>query len=328
VALAVRRATAAARGGNALLHRTRVVVGAALVAALLLGFFPIGGTLYKTAIDLDAPAFPAGVAIQRAAEAIEGPMGRSVAGPFWVFGGLGALLVAMFLLVRASVRATSERGRSRRLDAGRRSFLQGAGTGALAALAATAAAGAAAWARAFKGLGNGGRGWGPVFDEIFRAEVEKTSPTYPDAWKEARVQAKRRLGRTEWPVSDIVVGSGRVAGEKGEAVVRLALERGVNYVDTSPDYSAAGSEEAIGRALRGRRDEVFLATKFCTPRGHLGPGTSVAEYMGLVEASLRRLGTDRVDLVHVHSCDEVARLLDPNLHEAFDRLREQGKAVG
>ena len=103
--------------------------------------------------------------------------------------------------------------------------------------------------------------------------------------------------------------------------MRLALERGVNYVDTSPDYSATGSEEAIGRAIRGHRDGLFLATKFCTPRGHLGPGTSVAEYTGLVEASLRRLGTDYVDLVHVHSCDEVERLLDPNMHEAFDRLQ-------
>ncbi|HEX2483881.1 MAG TPA: aldo/keto reductase [Myxococcota bacterium] len=302
--------------------RPRTVVLAALAAALLLGFFPIGGTLYKTAIDLDAPAFPAGAAIQRAAEAIQGPMGRSVAGPFWFFGGLIAILLASFLAVRASVRAAD----AGRLDGGRRGFLRGAGAGALAAIAATATAGAGAWARAMRGVGNEGRGWGPVFDEIFRVEVAKTHPSYPDAWKEARVQAQRRLGRTGWPVSDIVVGAGRVSGEKGEAVVRLALERGVNYVDTSPDYSAAGSEEAIGRAIRGRRDDVFVATKFCSPRGHMGPGTSVAEYMGLVEASLRRLGTDRVDLVHVHSCDEVARLLDPNMHEAFDRLREQGKA--
>ena len=47
--------------------------------------------------------------------------------------------------------------------------------------------------------------------------------------------------------------------------------------------------------------------------------------MGLVEASLARLGTDYVDLVHVHSCDEIERLMDPNMHEAFDRLKQQGK---
>ena len=138
--------------------------------------------------------------------------------------------------------------------------------------------------------------------------------------------AHRRLGRTGFEVSDIVVGGGRISGPKGEEIVRLALDRGVNYVDTSPDYSANGSEEAVGKAIEGRRDGVFLATKFCTARGHLGPGTSVADYMGLVESSLKRLRTDYVDLVHVHSCDETERLLDPNMHEAFDRLRESGKA--
>jgi hypothetical protein len=193
-------------------------------------------------------------------------------------------------------------------------------------VAATSVAGVAAWARAFRGLGNEGRGWGPVFQEIFQAKVESTHPSPPEDWKGSRVAAHRTLGRTGFQVSDIVLGGGRISGEKGEQIVRLALDRGVNYVDTSPDYSATGSEAAIGRAIRGRRQGLFLATKFCTPRGHLGPGTSVEEYVGLVEGSLSRLGTDHVDLVHVHSCDEVERLLDENMHEAFDRLRSQGKA--
>jgi aryl-alcohol dehydrogenase-like predicted oxidoreductase len=302
------------------LQRTRTVVLLVLAAACTAGFFLVGGTLYKTAIDLDAPAFPAGAAIQRAADGLGIDLGRSVAGPFWALGALLAVLVVSFLVVRASIRA-----RAAATDPGRRSFLRGSAGGAAAALAATTVAGAAGWARAFKGVGNEGRGWGPVFGEIFGGEVARTHPEYPDAWKGARVQAHRRLGRTGFQVSDIVTGGGRISGQKGEEIVRLALERGVNYVDTSPDYSATGSEEAIGRAIRGRRDGVFLATKFCTPRGHLGPGTSVEEYMGLVEASLRRLGTDYVDLVHVHSCDEVERLLDENMHVAFERLREQGK---
>src|SRR5258708_17152055 len=49
-------------------------------------------------------------------------------------------------------------------------------------------------------------------------------------------------------------------------------------------------------------------------------------YIGAIESSLKGLQTDHVDLVHVHSCDEVERLMDPNVHEAFDRLKEQGKA--
>jgi aryl-alcohol dehydrogenase-like predicted oxidoreductase len=302
-------------------QRTRLVVPVVLLGAAAVGFFAVGGTLYKTAIDLDAPAFLAGPAIESAARALGIDFGRSAAGPFWALAGLLAVLVVSFLLVRASLRA----GRPR-LDTGRRRFLVETGGGALVALVATGVAGAAAWARAFRGFGNGGRGWAPVFGEIFGGDVVRTHPTLPDEWKGSRVQAHRRLGRTGFEVSDIVVGGGRIAGEKGEQIVRLALERGVNYVDTSPDYSETGSEEAIGRAIRGRRDGLFLATKFCTPRGHLGPGTSVAQYVELVEASLRRLGTDYVDLVHVHSCDEVERLLDENMHEAFGRLREQGKA--
>ena len=81
----------------------------------------------------------------------------------------------------------------------------------------------------------------------------------------------------------------------------------------------------MGRAIRGVRDQLFIATKFCTPMGHLPPGTPVAKYMEAVEASLGRLGTDYVDLCHVHSCDEVERLMDENVHEAFDRLKQQGK---
>ena len=97
------------------------------------------------------------------------------------------------------------------------------------------------------------------------------------------MRAYRRLGRTGFQVSDIVLGSGRIRDQKGTDVVRLALERGVTYIDTSPDYSATGSEEAVGKAIAGRRDRVFLATKFCTPWGHLGAGASVAQYTQVVE---------------------------------------------
>jgi len=108
--------------------------------------------------------------------------------------------------------------------------------------------------------------------------------------------------------------------------MREAIERGINYIDTAPDYALMGSEARIGEAVAGVRDQVSLATKFCLPSGHLGPGASVEEYMEAVNGSLRRLKTDRVEFVHIHACDSVERLLDENAHEAFDRLKEQGKA--
>jgi aryl-alcohol dehydrogenase-like predicted oxidoreductase len=299
--------------------RTRSVVLASLIVALAVGFFVAGSVLYKTAIDLDAPAFPAGPAIDSAGRAVGIDFGRPLAGPFWALVTLLAVGIGTFVAVRGSIRSATT-------DPGRRGFLRGAAGGAVAAVGATAVAGAAAWARAFRGVGNEGRGWEPVFGKIFDRDIAFTNPEYPEDWKGARIGAHRRLGRTNFQVSDIVIGGGRISGQKGEDILRLALDRGVNYVDTSPDYSANGSEEAVGKVIQGRRDGLFVATKFCTARGHLGPGTSVAEYMGLVESSLKRLRTDYVDLVHVHSCDEVERLLDENMLEAFDRLREAGKA--
>ena len=100
----------------------------------------------------------------------------------------------------------------------------------------------------------------------------------------------------------------------------------MNYFDTAPDYAASGSEQILGEAMKGVRDRVFLATKFCTPQGHLGPGSTVQDYMDAVNSSLQRLKTDHVDLVHIHSCNSVDRLMDENAHEAFDRLKAQGKA--
>ena len=78
--------------------------------------------------------------------------------------------------------------------------------------------------------------------------------------------------------------------------------------------------------MAGQREKIFLATKFCTPHGHLPAGSSVADYVAAVEASLERLQTSYVDLVHVHACDDTRRLADPNLHEAFRQLSEAGKA--
>lgn len=165
--------------------------------------------------------------------------------------------------------------------------------------------------------------WWPVARDIFFASPPMRADAPRSEWSHSRVAAYRRLGRTGVHVSDISFGSAKVASPD---VVREALDRGISYFDTSPDYADAASERAIGEGIRGRRDQVFLATKFCTPSGHLPVSAPVAEIVRAVEGSLQRLGTDRVDLVHVHACNEEERLLAPTFHEAFDRLREQGKA--
>ena len=204
-------------------------------------------------------------------------------------------------------------------------ILSGVGATRRRALRALGAGGATV-AAAAGGLGAAvgrNRGWVPVANDFFVTQVENTSPNPRPEWKDAYIKSYRRLGRTNEFVSDISLGSGRI---EDVAVASAALDRGVNYFDTSPVYSGTGSEQILGQALKGRRDKVFLATKFCVADGHLPNDTPVPTIIEAVEGSLRRLQTDHVDLIHVHSCDRVDRLLAPNIHEAFDRLKEQGKA--
>ncbi len=293
--------------------RKSLELSAWILGIAAFGYFVVGGFLDLLPVGLDWTAFPLGAQIEKIFRALGYAGDNAISAVFW----LGASLLALW----AAVILGRRRARQSEPNALRRSVVTGG-----AVIGATALAGGAAALRAILGVGTSGKGWGAVSDGISGPQVVTTHPEYPAAWKGARVRGYRTLGRTGWKISDVVVGSGRIKEQKGTEIVRLALERGISYVDTAPDYSAAGSEEAVGHAIQGVRDRVFLATKFCTPWGHLGPGAPVAEYTRIVEDSLRRLGTDYVDLVHVHSCDEVERLMDENMHEAFDRLREAGKA--
>ena len=166
------------------------------------------------------------------------------------------------------------------------------------------------------------RGWLPVVNDFFFTQVESNAPSPRAAWADAHIKSYRRLGRTNATVSDISLGSGQI---NDVAVARRAMERGITYFDTAPDYADTASERVLGEAMKGQRDKIFLATKFCVADGHLPNDTPVPKIMEAVEGSLRRLQTDHVDLIHIHSCDRLDRLLAPNIHEAFDRLKQQGK---
>ena len=118
----------------------------------------------------------------------------------------------------------------------------------------------------------------------------------------------RLLGRTGVEVSPLALGTmmfgawGNSDTDDSVRVIRHALDAGINFVDTADVYSAGESEEIVGKALKGRRDDVVLATKFFMPTGD-GPnrgGGSRRYIMTAVEDSLRRLGTDYIDLYQVH----------------------------
>jgi predicted aldo/keto reductase-like oxidoreductase len=86
------------------------------------------------------------------------------------------------------------------------------------------------------------------------------------------------------------------------------------------------SETTIGNVLKDRnREELFVVTKWCTSDGHVRHGSSPETYIAALDDSLTRLQTDYVDLIHVHACDDVDRLLDPNMMKAFEMAKAQGK---
>src|SRR3954468_14826733 len=119
----------------------------------------------------------------------------------------------------------------------------------------------------------------------------------------------RNLGRTGVEVSPLCLGAmmfgawGNTDHDECIRIIHRALDAGINFIDTADVYAGGESEEIVGKALAdGRRDSVFLATKF---HGAMGDdpneqGSSRRWIVREVEASLRRLGTDWIDLYQVH----------------------------
>lgn len=116
-----------------------------------------------------------------------------------------------------------------------------------------------------------------------------------------------------------------VHGADAEKLIREALELGITFIDTAITYAGGRSEELVGRAIAGRRDDVVLATKVGLAAGD-GPyrmGLSRRRIVAAIEQSLRRLNTDHVDLYQAHRPDPKTPL-DETL-EAMDRLVRDGK---
>jgi aryl-alcohol dehydrogenase-like predicted oxidoreductase len=144
----------------------------------------------------------------------------------------------------------------------------------------------------------------------------------------------RRLGTSGLEVPVVGLGCNNFGGRTDEAasraVIDAALDAGVTFFDTADVYgNRGGSEEIIGRALEGRRDEVVLATKFGSDLGGGETRRGSRQYIRkAVEASLRRLRTDRIDLYQYHRPDGVTPLEETL--EALHELVEEGtvRAIG
>ena len=127
----------------------------------------------------------------------------------------------------------------------------------------------------------------------------------------------RTLGRTGLKVT--VVSFGAMLTPEYE-VIRAGLEQGINYVDTARRYLGGRSEDVVGKALKGLRDRVYVATKI-DPNS-----TTKKDIFADVETSLSKLGTDHVDVIQLHSLKSgTDRAFSPEIREALLELRKQGK---
>ena len=133
-----------------------------------------------------------------------------------------------------------------------------------------------------------------------------------------RIRAYRPLGRTGLKISDISFGSSKLSS--GPELVREALDLGVNYFDTAESYRGGSSEETIGKALGADRKRVFVASKT-----HCDADSTVPQLMQALEASLKRLRTDHVDVYFNHAVNDVKRLQNPAWGEFVERAKKQGK---
>jgi aryl-alcohol dehydrogenase-like predicted oxidoreductase len=145
--------------------------------------------------------------------------------------------------------------------------------------------------------------------------------------------ASRPLGDSGLDVSVVGLGCNnfgrRIDLEATRAVVDAALEQGVTFLDTANTYGRGQSEEFLGEVLEGRRDQVTLATKFGMDMGDgKGPRGSRDYIMQAVEASLRRLRTDTIDVYWYHRPDGVTPIAETL--EALDELVRRGsvRAIG
>ncbi len=139
----------------------------------------------------------------------------------------------------------------------------------------------------------------------------------------------RTLGRNGLQVSPLCLGTMMFGGETDEPtshrIIARAQEQGINFIDTADGYAKFQSEVVVGNAIRANRDWWVLATKFASPRGDdpNSQGASRKYIRRAVEGSLKRLGTDYIDIYYLHREDHLTRTEETL--RALDELIKEGK---
>jgi aryl-alcohol dehydrogenase-like predicted oxidoreductase len=145
----------------------------------------------------------------------------------------------------------------------------------------------------------------------------------------------RKLGKTGFEVSEISLGTWQVGGKWGEPfsesnaekILNLAIDSGINFIDTADVYSNGLSEKAIGRVIRNRSERVYVATKCGRQLNpHINELYQPNSLRKFVEASLRNMNLECLDLIQLH-CPPTEVYYRPEIFELFDTLKQEGKIL-
>jgi len=143
----------------------------------------------------------------------------------------------------------------------------------------------------------------------------------------------RILGKTGLQISEISLGTWQVGGkwgsefsfENADKILNTAIDNGVNFIDTADVYSNGLSEQAVGKIVRSRSEEVYVATKCGRQlQPHTNTSYQVKALRKFVEASLSNMKLDRIDLMQLH-CPPTEVYYRPELFYLFDELVKEGK---
>lgn len=143
----------------------------------------------------------------------------------------------------------------------------------------------------------------------------------------------RRLGKTNFKVSEVSLGTWQVGGKWGEPfdqknaerIIHEAIDAGVNFIDTADVYSNGLSEAAVARVVQERSEEIWIATK-CGRRiqPHASEAFSPEKLVGYVEDSLKNMRVETLDLIQLH-CPPTEIYERSEYFEIFDKLKQEGK---
>jgi len=143
----------------------------------------------------------------------------------------------------------------------------------------------------------------------------------------------RNLGKTNFSISEISLGTWQVGGKWGspfdannaESILKTAIDSGINFIDTADVYSDGLSEKAVGKTVKSYKQKIYIATK-CGRRfqPHTDASYTLAALRKSVEDSLQNIGVDHIDLIQLH-CPPWETYYRPEVFDLFDRLKSEGK---